>query len=172
MSTSENKRDIDWGLLIFGGLFILVGLYLLTKPVDVLISFAWLMGFLILFQGIFQLLFNNGGRKGKGIYITLGIINIIIGLIILFNIVASTVALVYLFAIWVIIVSVGDLIISSHFKYKTGAIYWTLVILGVIGLLLGISLLFNPLTGAMVLSFLITFSFAVLGVQMIVRAFR
>ncbi|HAP9234537.1 TPA: hypothetical protein IWI47_001253, partial [Enterococcus faecium] len=50
--------------------------------------------------------------------------------------------------------------------------YWFTIIVNILGILLGIFLLFNPISSALTLSFLVGFYFMLFGITHIVYAFR
>ncbi len=104
------------------------------------------------------------------LWLLVGVISILGGLLALFNPLSATLAAEKI-AGWVFLI-VGLLQIASAFREQAfGATLWA-GLLGVLGLFVGISLLANPLAGAVSLTALIAILFAVVGVAKIVMAFQ
>ena len=99
-----------------------------------------------------QLLFRRAARalagSGSGLIVVIGIIDIIFGLLVIFNVGASSTFFIFMFAAWFIVSSViGLMTISKQSRLKGLSI-----IVNVLGLLLGIILLFNPMMGMILVS--------------------
>ncbi len=90
----------------------------------------------------------------------------------LFNIGAGVVALPFVFAVWFIADSVFALLAADLAKGVSNGYYWFTVIVNILGIILGIMLLFNPISSALTLSFLVGFYFMLFGITHIVYAFR
>ena len=80
-------------------------------------------------------------------------------------------ALPYIFAIWFIMDSIGELIVSDVFKSLSSGYYWFKIIMNVLGLILGIMMLFNPIISALTISFLVGLYFLTAGIDFIVTSF-
>ncbi|WP_157014778.1 HdeD family acid-resistance protein [Mesorhizobium xinjiangense] len=104
------------------------------------------------------------------LWFLIGVVSILGGLMALANPLAATLAAEKV-AGWVFLL-VGLLQIVSAFREQAlGATLWAGLI-GVLGLFVGISLLANPLAGAVSLTALIAILFAVVGVAKLVMAFQ
>ena len=115
-----------------------------------------------------QLLFRRAARaiagSGSGLIVVIGIIDIIFGLLVIFNVGASSTLFIFMFAAWFIVSSViGLMTISKQNRLKGLSI-----IVNVLGLLLGIILLFNPMMGMILVSTMIAITFALLGVTYVI----
>lgn len=170
------RRKVDWGSLILGILFVIVSLLSFQDPVGNLVSIVIVFAVFAFLKGIFELFVRNRvkeltGYKGK-MPLLIGIIDILIGIFFLFNIGAGVVALPYVFAIWFIMDSVLALFTADLAKGLSEGYYWFTIIVSILGILLGIILLFNPLSSALTLSFLVGFYFMLFGITHIVYAFR
>ena len=94
-----------------------------------------------------------------------------IGLFLLFNMTVGILALPYIFSVWFIIDSIGELIVSDIFKSINTGYYWFKIILNILGLVLGIMMLFNPIVSALTLSLIVGFYFLSSGIDFIVTSF-
>lgn len=170
----KESRKIDWGSLVLGILFVLVSLISFRDPVGNLVAIVIVFAIFAILKGLFELFLRSRvkeltGYKGK-MPMVIGIIDLLIGIFFIFNISAGVVALPYVFAVWFIIDSVLALFTADLFRGISEGHYWFTVVINVLGILLGIMLLFNPLSSALTLSFLVGFYFMVVGINQIVYA--
>lgn len=101
----------------------------------------------------------------------LGVIEIIIGIVLLLNLWLGVLAIPFIFAIWIITDSIGALFLSSAFRGVSNAMFWFILILAIIGLIIGVVLLFNPVGGLFTVAFLVGMYFMIAGITSIVEAF-
>ncbi|NCA39683.1 HdeD family acid-resistance protein, partial [Streptococcus equi] len=143
----QDNGKLKWSSLIMGKLLLIVAVIIFSYPVKNFYTLTWLIGLLILINGVIQLLFRRAARaiagSGSGLIVVIGIIDIIFGLLVIFNVGASSTFFIFMFAAWFIVSSViGLMTISKQNRLKGLSI-----IVNVLGLLLGIILLFNPMMG-------------------------
>lgn len=172
----DEKRTIDWGSLILGILFVLVSLLSFQDPVGNLVAIVVVFAIFAFIKGIFELFVRNRlkkltGYKGK-MPLIIGIIDILVGVFFLFNIGAGVAALPFVFAVWFIADSVLALFTADLARGVSEGYYWFTIIVNILGILLGIFLLFNPISSALTLSFLVGFYFMLFGITHIAYAFR
>ncbi|OMP95273.1 DUF308 domain-containing protein [Staphylococcus haemolyticus] len=165
---AQDNGKLKWSSLIMGTLLLIVAVIIFSYPVKNFYTLTWLIGLLILINGVIQLLFRRAARvlagNGSGLIIVIGIIDIIFGLLVIFNVGASSTFFIFMFAAWFIVSSViGLMTISKQSRLKGLSI-----IVNVLGLLLGIILLFNPMMGMILVSTMIAITFAILGVTYVI----
>ena len=137
----QDNGKLKWSSLIMGTLLLIVAVIIFSYPVKNFYTLTWLIGLLILINGVIQLLFRRAARaiagSGSGLIVVIGIIDIIFGLLVIFNVGASSTFFIFMFAAWFIVSSViGLMTISKQNRLKGLSI-----IVNVLGLLLGIILL-------------------------------
>ena len=164
----QDNGKLKWSSLIMGTLLLIVAVIIFSYPVKNFYTLTWLIGLLILINGVIQLLFRRAMRaiagSGSGLIVVIGIIDIIFGLLVIFNVGASSTFFIFMFAAWFIVSSViGLMTISKQNRLKGLSI-----IVNVLGLLLGIILLFNPMMGMILVSTMIAITFAILGVTYVI----
>ena len=164
----QDNGKLKWSSLIMGTLLLIVAVIIFSYPVKNFYTLTWLIGLLILINGVIQLLFRRAARalagSGSGLIVVIGIIDIIFGLLVIFNVGASSTFFIFMFAAWFIVSSViGLMTISKQNRLKGLSI-----IVNVLGLLLGIILLFNPMMGMILVSTMIAITFAILGVTYVI----
>jgi uncharacterized membrane protein HdeD (DUF308 family) len=162
---------LPWGLVLVEGIVVaLLGLVLLVAPGASLVLLVWLLGIYLLIAGIFRIVgifldASNWGWKLAG-----GILSLIAGLAILSNPLWSTTVA----STWLVIL-VGFL---TMFQGAAGLVVafqgggWGMGALSVLGILLGLFLVINPLIGAATLTLILAIFMLIGGVGAIIQAFR
>ena len=165
---AQDNNKLKWSSLIMGTLLLIVAVIIFSYPVKNFYTLTWLIGLFILINGVIQLLFRRAARalagSGTGLIMVIGIIDIIFGLLVMFNVGASSTFFIFMFAAWFIVSSIiGLLTISKQSRLKGLSI-----IVNILGLLLGMILLFNPMMGMILVSTMIAITFAILGVTYVI----
>lgn len=165
---AQDNSKLKWSSLIMGTLLLIVAVIIISYPVKNFYTLTWLIGLFILINGVIQLLFRRAARalagSGTGLIMVMGIIDIIFGLLVMFNVGASSTFFIFMFAAWFIVSSIiGLLTISKQSRLKGLSI-----IVNILGLLLGMILLFNPMMGMILVSTMIAITFAILGVTYVI----
>ena len=170
----NEERRFNWGYLIIG--ILLVSFMSLVNPESNLLAIVMYFGVGAIIKGCFELFnrrkINMVTGEQSNLPILIGILDIIIGVLLLFNIGASLAMLPYFFAAWFLIDSINDLFFAKVFKGVSNEMYWFTIIANVLGIILAVMLLFDPITSALTLSLLIGAYFMITGVTYIVAAFR
>ncbi|MGX7417842.1 HdeD family acid-resistance protein [Carnobacterium gallinarum] len=170
------QRKTDWGSLILGVLFIITALFSFQDPIGNLATIVIIFALMAILKGLFELFFRNKLKELTGIKayvpIVTAVANIVIGAYLLFNLDIGITILPYVFATWFLIDSILGLFTLDLAKNVSTGHLWFTVIVTILGIILGLMLLFNPISSALTLSFLVGFYFMVFGINQIVYAFR
>lgn len=164
------RSSYGWIELILGILLIILGIFTAGQPAGTLLGFVYVYAIVAIIAGIADIVifFRLRGRTGINTWITLvtGIISIICGVLLLVYPGAGAWALSFLFPIWFIVHCVSRLVNLGYVRETAGnGMYWFTLIFNVIGIILGIVLIFMPSAAALTLSFLITFYLIFVGVS-------
>ncbi|MEG2708915.1 MAG: DUF308 domain-containing protein [Vagococcus sp.] len=169
------QRGFDWGSFIIGILLVFVALYSFKSPITNLTAIVLVFAFSAITKGILQLIWRNRIKKyidySSSRLIFLGVINLLVGFILLVNMSASIIALPFVFAFWFILESIGEASLLPSIKKVSNSHFWLVLIACIINIVLGIFLLFKPLVAAFTLSWLVGTYFLVAGITYIVRSF-
>lgn len=172
--TNENRK-FDWGSFFIGVVFIIVSMIALRNPTVNLATIVMIFAIAAILEGIYQITIRRVVRKATGykstIMIVTGILNLIIGIILLFNIYEGILVLPYVFAIWFILRSVEGLLSSGLTKIVSKSYYWFTIIINIIGIVLGIMLFKNPFSSVMTITYIVGLNFMLFGILNIVEAF-
>ena len=172
----KRNRRIDWTSLIVGIGFIFVSFIAFKNPYASLASLVVYFGMAAIVKGIGGIVIYN---KIKGLtrlnvkrFMWIGIVDIVMGIIIMLNIESAMATIPYMFAIWFIVDSVNDLTYGKYLRFINAGLYWLHVIVNVITLMIGISMMYNPLSASFTVVFLIGMYLAIAGIKYIVHAFE
>ena len=168
-------RKFQISYFILGVLFILMALLAFRDPAGDLIALVIFFGMIALIKGFFELFYRKKMEEftdsSKNWVIFMGIVDLLFGLILLFNIPLGLIALPFVFSFWFILDSIGALMIAKKFKKVSNGYYYFMLAISIIGILVGLLLLFNPLSAALTLAFLVGFYFMMIGISFITAAF-
>ncbi len=171
----KKASSFSWKHLFLGSLFIFASLIAFRNPVGSLITITIFFGIIAVLKGLFDIFVRNRindltGFKATSLTIV-GVVDIILGLLLLFNINVGVSTLPFIFAIWFIIDSIEGLFTSEIARSLGSGYYWFTIILNILGIIIGFSLLFNPVASALTISFLIGFYLMIFGIMNLVEAF-
>ncbi|RIP32743.1 HdeD family acid-resistance protein [Staphylococcus gallinarum] len=170
----SQSNQIKWPSLIVGIIFLMIAVFIISFPQENLFVITWLIGLLFIVNGFMELVVSYNIRKHTNqntIFIMLtGVINIIIGFVIMLNIVTSTTFIIYLFAIWFIIHAIFAIFTVTQLERSNHLLHIISILINIIEIIFGILLLFNPLIAAVLVSFVLAFVFVIIGIAQIITA--
>jgi uncharacterized membrane protein HdeD (DUF308 family) len=159
-----------WVVLVEGIVLALLGLILLVAPGASLVFLVWLLGIYLLIAGIFRIIGIFLDSSYWGWKLASGILCLIAGLAILSNPLWSTTVastwLVILVGFLVMLQGAAGLIVA----FQGGG--WGMGALSVLGILLGLFLVINPLIGVATLTLILAIFMLIGGVGAVIQAFR
>lgn len=160
---------------IIGVLLIVFGIYIFTTPLETYSTLTMLFSLSFLFSGIAETLFSVQNRKiieGWGWYLTGGIFNSIIGLMLLSRPEISAFTLPLVVGFTLMFRSIQGLGFSFELK-NYGSLKWgNLAIASILGLVFSIILLFNPIFTGISLVVMTALAFIFSGITGIVLGFQ
>ncbi|MEB7384043.1 DUF308 domain-containing protein [Staphylococcus xylosus] len=170
----HQSSTIKWSSLIIGVSFLIIGVFIISFPEENLFAITWLIGLLFIINGFLEIfvrqVIKRTANQSATMLVILGIINIILGLLILFNVVTSTTFIAYLFAIWFIINAFFNMFNVTPLEKSNKIFHIISIILNILAILFGIILLFNPLIAAFIIAIFISAVFFIIGVSYIIDA--
>lgn len=160
---------------IIGVLLIVFGIYIFTTPLETYATLTMLFSLSFLFSGIAETLFSVQNRKiieGWGWYLTGGIFNTVIGLMLLSRPEISAFTLPLVVGFTLMFRSIQGLGFSFELK-NYGSLKWgNLAIASILGLVFSIILLFNPIFTGISLVVMTALAFIFSGITGIVLGFK
>ena len=164
-----------WWLLALRGVFaILFGIVILAWPALTIEVLVIIYGVFALVGGILSMiigLFNIGKNSNWWVMFLEGVLGFVVGGIVLKWPAMSLLLLIIIIAFWAIISGIAQ-IITAFFVRQQIKNEWLMALSGLISLLFGLLLFSWPITGVVVLSWLIGFYALLLGIFLIVFGFQ
>ena len=171
----KKRSKFGWMELIVGILLILLGMYSMIRPGSMLTGIVMIYGAVAVITGIADLVFymRVGHHIGFGPTISLmtGVLSVMTGFMLLVYPGAGKWVLSMLFPIWFIAHCISGLSHLNIIRYMAGRfIFYSTMILNMIGLVLGILMIFRPVYTIISVGWIIGFYLILLGINSIVIA--
>ena len=163
-----------WLMAINGAIAILFGIFALFVPEGTIIVIAKYFGIVVLIGGLIILvgaIRNIKIKQSYALMMTEAIISIAIGIIILVFTKETIEIFMILIGLWAVIVGITLLVLLANIKEGTHDKY-VILFSGVLSVIFGVVVLFNPFTMAAVLTIIVGIAALILGLFMIYIAFR
>ncbi|MBR3414086.1 MAG: DUF308 domain-containing protein [Bacteroidales bacterium] len=167
-------KRINTYLIITAVLLIALGVVCIIHPGASFASTAWLMGLLIIASGISSLIFGLRAQAflpNAGSTTLLAVFQIIVGLMLATDILASEVALIAVFSMWVLFEGVSLAVLSIDYKKGGYDRWWLMLLLGLCSIVLGFLALRNPEKTGIFLGVLLGIGILANGIVRIVAFF-
>jgi len=159
-------------LTIRGILAVVLGLLLVFWPGASLEVILILFPIFAFIDGISAIIIGNRSPKGHPwrAFIPMGIIEILIGILVLFWPQATITAFVYLMAIWAFVLGALEIYIASRDKTSTAA-KWIYYVGAIITFVLGILVIIYPIMTSLIIIWLFGLYFLVYGLILFIAGF-
>jgi uncharacterized membrane protein HdeD (DUF308 family) len=156
-----------WVFLIRGLLFIAVGIYLIAVPISGLVALGFLFGLMIFIAGISELLhvYRDNTRTNRGWHLFLGIVDIILGAVLMAHVGTSVDILRIILGIWILLR--GFSLISFSRLSKS----WLIGLSGIVTIIFGGLIIFNAVFGTITIVILTAIAFIAVGLFNTILAF-
>jgi len=163
-----NKKPAYWWIpMLFGVIFIVTGVWIFKAPAESFGTITKIIGVIILVSGTSEMILTIGRRRGIpgwGFQLSGGLIDVVIGIILIVN-PAILLKIITLFvAAWLIISSITIIMRASETRQKDKDIWKWELILGVFLLLLAILLLWHPMILGFTIAIWTALAFIILGI--------
>ncbi len=135
--------------LFTGILMVLLGIFMCFNPVETLIAVALYLG--IIFVVIGAAYFMASFSVKSGWYLAIGLLDIIVGVIMISNLGLSVATLPMIFALWCLAAGAVQMMVAYQYR-KAGYPSKWLCVSGVLGVIFGILLLAYPIVGSLTLA--------------------
>lgn len=165
-----------WYLLfIVGLLFILLGIWVLFTPLESYLALATMFSLSFLIAGIFEILFafsNRDELDGWGWTLTMGIINLLVGLLLITHPSISITTLPFFVGFTVLFRSVHAISFAFDLKSYQDSDWGNLLIIGVLGIIFSFILIWNPVFAGLSLVVWTGLAFIVTGASAVFFSLR
>jgi uncharacterized membrane protein HdeD (DUF308 family) len=149
-----------WVFLLRGILFILVGIYIACSPATGFVALGFFFGLVILLTGIAELLRVSGDKDSgsRGWHLTIGIVDVILGVVLMGHIATSVAILRILVGLWFLLRGI------SLVSFSRGAKNWLIMLGGIITAIFGLLIIFNVAFGSLTVILFVAFAFILMGI--------
>jgi len=172
---NDHRWGFDWTEFMTGVIFLIAAYLVVQRPKAALLSLVILFAIAAIISGITTIGGYTKLRRETGLRanfaMVFAIIDILVGLLFLFHAPTGVLILGYVFAFWFLIDSIERLTVVSHLRVFGMGYFVFSLILDIISLALGILLVINPMIAVVSINVLVSFYFAVFGINAILIAF-
>ncbi|NUF25423.1 HdeD family acid-resistance protein [Bombilactobacillus mellis] len=170
------ERHFDVFSLIIGIFSLFVGYEIMKHPASGLITIVLLLGIFSLVRGIYQCwlayrIHQLMVQSHVGFLVFSAIVDILLGIIFLFNLPLGLTTLIYILAFWFIIDGIAEITLVPFYRLFGRGYYWLIIILAILSIIAGIILLFRPFLGGVLIVSLAAVYFFMAGILEIIEAF-
>jgi uncharacterized membrane protein HdeD (DUF308 family) len=171
-SPSRLKTRSGWVLAV-GVLFVVIGIFAVLEPLVTSFAVGIFLAASFIIAGISATASGlaNFKHRGAWLYVILGVLAIIVGVIMARLPLNAAVTLVWAIGLWMIVAGVFELAVAARFSLHRGWLFF----IGLVDIVLGAMLMWiDPLSAMQVLAFLVGFSFVMRGIASVMfsRALR
>lgn len=163
-----------WLALITGILFVGLGLLLMFTPLQSYVALSIVFSVTMFVSGIFEISFAISNRKNIsswGWYLASGLIDLVLGLYLMYYPGMSMAVLPYVVAFWLMFRGFSNIGYSMDLqRYGTREWGWYLVF-GILAILCSFAILWYPLMGALSVVYIVSFAFLFIGLFRIMLSF-
>jgi len=164
-----------WVFLLIGILLIIASIWIFRTPVESFINLAQIFSILILISGVFSIIFaftNKEEMDNWGAYLVGGILDVIVGFILLSYPGITLVVFSLFIGFWLLFRGFNTISTSLELKKEGVKDYGWILLLGILVIIFALMSIVNPLIGASYLVFTLAFAIFLLGVANIFLSLR
>jgi len=154
--------------LLQGILLIILSIYIFNRPVAVLAGLSIWFGLLVFAAGVLGIIawFAADETEKEGMSVLWSVVSTLLGLLMLFNLLATMKVVTIIFGIWMLIT--GMHLTKSGLALKDKHSFgWMMVVAGVFSVVVAIMVLFNIGTGAVGISILLGLQILLTGIALV-----
>ncbi|MBG9983161.1 DUF308 domain-containing protein [Aerococcaceae bacterium DSM 111020] len=172
----RHEQGFSWWYLILGVIQLIIAYMLFNNIGLATQAFVYFLAFGAILNGIFLLMLrqriNEKTYQSTWSLVLFGVIAIGFGLLLLFNTRASLLAIPIIVSMMMISEAVS-ILMQAFAARRVGfnGWFWFNLIIGILGLILGFLLLFNPLAAYIAVEYLVGLYFIIFGIRNILSAF-
>ena len=172
----RKRSGFGWVEFLIGILMIGLGIFTFVRPLGAITGFVILYGFIAIVSGICDIVFYIKTERYTGfgpiVALIAGILGVMAGIMLLVSPSAGRWVMALLFPVWFIAHCISHLAHLNVIRAAAGKFcYYFSLVANILGLVLGILMLFQPVVSLLSVGFIIGFYLIMLGVDSIVLAF-
>ena len=147
----ENKNISSF---LIGILMTLMGVYVWFHPLDILVVAAMYLGIVFIIAGVVYIInFLRNTRNHR--YLVYGILNAILGFVLVGNSSIIAISLLVILALWILFSSILQISAAIDLKYITNSFWIYPLISAIFGIIFSLIILFHPKAGMLTIAIII-----------------
>lgn len=161
-----------WLSMLLGIIFFIVGIIVFFRPGDSYMALSVVFGIMVILSGILEIYLgsNTAGQAGRGWLIAGGVIEILLGILLLSTPSILFTVLPYVLGFWLLFRGFTAIGVASDMSsYGASGSGWT-VALGILVIICAFFVLFNPVLGIGVVVVWLGLSLLFAGIELMVHA--
>lgn len=174
MYYSRDRWGFDWREFLTGVLFLVAGTFVFLHPDAGLVTMALLFAVVAMMHGITTIAgfvhLRQYLPRAAWVVLPAGILDLVLGLLFLFNLPTGIVGMTLLFSIWFIIESVANLVTVAHLRQLGMGWFILSIILNSLSLVFAILMFMQPVVAAVSFAALLGVYLFLFGLNAIVVA--
>lgn len=173
MEENKTTNGIKIVAMITGVLTVLLGIYTIVRPLRTFLSVGWILGVLLLVNGIELVVISMSKEKKKIGAIVLGVLEAIGGLILLFSGVQrilTDITAAYLVGLCILVYGIYQIINGTKIYKESKGKGVLGIICGILSILISLMSFTHPILTMFSVGYMIAFSILMQGINMIVLA--
>ena len=171
----DRRSDIGWTELLVGIVLIILGIFVIKQPVGIITWIVVVCGLIAILSGIADIVLYVKMERFTGfgpvISLVTGILGVMAGFMLMVHPGAGTWVIAMILPIWIIAHCISRLSHLQYMKMHFGSTYYTIsLILNIVGLIVGILLVFRPMVTIFSMGVLVGAYLILEGIECIVTA--
>lgn len=147
----ENKSISNF---LIGILMTLMGIYVWFHPLDILVVVAMYLGIVFIISGVVYII-NFFVHTKNHRYLIYGILNTILGFVLIGNSSIVAMSLSIILALWILFSSILQISASIDLKYLNNSFWIYPLISSILGIIFSMIILFHPMAGMLTIAIII-----------------
>ncbi len=163
-----------WILLVKGIILIVLAIFVFLNPGKAIIGLSIFIGVGFLLSGIINTVSALSLRKEIkhwGWYLAEGLVDLFFGILFLAKPELTASLMVFMVGFWFLFYAITNLIASFYLKEEGIRNWWVELVWGILGVLFGMLIVFNPFAGLITIVWLLGIFFIMAGIFNIAMAF-
>lgn len=164
-----------WLSLILGILFVGVAILMMFMPQSSYLALALLFSVCVFVAGIFEIIFsitNKDTLSGWGWYLAGGIIDLLVGILLLVIPGLPEMMIPYLLAFWFMFRGFSAIGFAVDMQRLGSRDWGWYLVFGILAVICAVAIIFRPIAGAITTVYLVAFSFLFIGIFRIMLSFE
>lgn len=168
-SFSSLAKQVWYWPVIRGVAAILFGIVALVAPITTAIALAVVIGIFAVVDGVVEIVDGLPHRQygGAGLRIATGVVTLVFGVVVLAWPDKTTTVLIYLVAIWAILVGIFQFVVSFMLRSVQGSGWGWGVFVGLLTFLFGVLVIAQPSAGLTTIIWLIGIYALIIGILLV-----